>query len=83
QFGYQVADDWKVTFRHEAISTKEGQDRYFKELGTMDASHNVAAVRYDLDDTNTLKLEVNQANPDDSAVKETTAYALQWSFLIP
>ncbi|NOY63387.1 MAG: outer membrane beta-barrel protein, partial [Gammaproteobacteria bacterium] len=30
QFGYQVADDWKVTFRHEAISTKEGQDRYFK-----------------------------------------------------
>ncbi len=83
QLGYQFADAWKFSLRHEAISTEEGNDRYFRELGVKDASHNVAAIRFDLDDTNALKLEVNQTNPDDSTMKSTTAYALQWSFLIP
>ncbi len=83
QLGYQIADAWKISLRHEAISTKEGEDRYFEELGIRDASHNVVALRFDLDDTNALKFEVNQSNPDDSAEKETTAYAVQWSFLIP
>ena len=73
----------KVSLRHEAISTKEGSDRYFKELGIKDASHNVAAIRFDLDDTNALKFEVNQSNPNDSAEKDTTAYVVQWSFLVP
>ncbi len=83
QFGYQIADAWKISVRHEAISTEEDGDRYFKELGITDASHNVMAIRYDLDDTNTLKFEVNQTNPDDSLVEDTTAYIAQWSFLIP
>jgi hypothetical protein len=83
QLGYQFITDWKISVRHEAISTKEENDRYFKELGVKDASHNVVAVRFDLDDTNALKLEVNRSNPDDSADEDTTAYVLQWSFLMP
>ncbi len=83
QLGYQFADAWKLSVRYEAMSSKEESDRYFKELGIKDASHNVVAVRYDLDDTNALKFEINQTNPDDSTVKDTTAYMFQWSFLIP
>lgn len=83
QMGYHFADSWKAVFRHETLSTKESSDRYFKELGAADATHNVAAIRYDLSDTNTFKLEVNQKNPVDSSVDVTTAYTFQWSFLIP
>ena len=83
QLGHQFADAWKLSVRHEAISTKEGGDRYFRELGIKDASHNVAAIRYDIDDTNALKFEVNQSNPEDGTEKESTAYMMQWSFLVP
>ncbi|HFD33400.1 MAG TPA: hypothetical protein ENJ28_11925 [Gammaproteobacteria bacterium] len=83
QLGYQVADSFKVTVRHEAISTQEGDDRYFKELGITDASRNIAALRYDLDDTNALKFEVSQTSPKDSSMDDIKAYVLQWSFLVP
>lgn len=83
QLGYRFTDSWKAVFRHETLSSKELNDRYFAELGVSDATRNVAAVRYDLDDTNTLKLEVNQTNPHLSSEDVTTAYTFQWSFLIP
>jgi len=43
----------------------------------------VVALRYDLDDTNALKMEVNQNDPAGSGVEGTTSYIMQWAFLIP
>lgn len=83
QLGYAVADAWKLSIRHEGIASKKNKDRYFEELGVKDATQNVVAVRYDLDDTNTLKFEVKKYSPEDDAVEDITAYGLQWSFLIP
>ncbi len=83
QFGYQLTEKWKLVARHEQIMTKEGGDRYFNALGTKDARNEVLGVKYDLDDTNSLKLEVNSFSPDDSAADSTTGVRLQWAFLVP
>ncbi len=83
QLGYQLAEKWKLVVRHEQIMTKENGDRYFKELGTRDMAREVAAVRYDLDDTNSLKFEVSYTNPDDGNIDAATAYTLQWAFMVP
>lgn len=80
QFGYQVTDNLKPVYRFETIDF-EANDAYGVLLGVQSGDRHVAALRYDLDETNALKFEIADVKPDGGT--STTEYAIQWAFLIP
>ncbi len=80
QFNYQIIDNFKAILREESLSFDK-TDGYFRLLGTEQANHHVFGLRYDLDESNALKLEFNMADNDIS--KDTSTLTLQWAFLIP
>jgi hypothetical protein len=79
--GYRVSDTLKPIYRFENVDYS-AKDPYFQYLGTPEGSRHVVALRYDLDDTNALKLEVSRFEPVQTGMKSYTAYALQWAFLM-
>ena len=81
QFGYRVTDQFKTIYRFENVDYL-AKDPYFQYLGTPEGSRHVVDLRYDLDDTNALKLEVARFEPVQSGMKSYTFYALQWAFLM-
>jgi len=80
QMGYQVSQSFKTVIRYEDLSF-EDDDTYFSLLGTKEATHGVFALRYDVDELNALKFEVNNASVKND--ESFTTYRLQWAFLIP
>lgn len=81
QFGYRVTDRVKPIYRYESVDFTSS-DPYFQYLGTTEGVHHVVGLRYDLDDSNALKFEVNRRQPSDPAAKDETSYSLQWAFLM-
>lgn len=79
QLGYRFKEMWKVVYRYEDLST-DSDDTYFRVLGTEDYSAHVAVLRYDVDDSNALMLQV--INKDNDISKNVTEYTLNWSFLM-
>ncbi len=82
QLGYRITEKLKAVYRYADLSFDK-KDSYFSLLGVSESSRQVVALRYDLDDTNALKMEVNQNDPAGSGVDGTTSYIMQWAFLIP
>jgi len=80
QLGYWVTETLKAVVRYEDLSF-DSNDSYFRVLATAEASHNVFVLRYDVDDTNSLKFEVNTTNLKIGT--DSTTYTVQWAFLIP
>lgn len=80
QLGYQLNETLKAVVRYEDLSF-DADDTYFRLLGTREATHGVFALRYDVDDSNSLKFEVDKEDLDSG--DDVTSYKLQWAFLIP
>lgn len=83
QFGYRIQDQVKLGYRYESLSFDSAAgnvDQYFQILGRDEAKHHVIVLRYDLDDTNALTLELNRANLSGS--ENYTSYILDWSFML-
>lgn len=80
QLGMTFMPKWKAVVRYENVSSSD-RDDYFILLGRVEHIHQIAALRYDVDDSSAIKLEVDQENPEDG--KDETMYIVQWSFLIP
>ncbi len=80
QLGYWFTETLKGVIRYEDLSFN-ANDSYFRALATTEASHNVIALRYDIDDTNSIKFELDSA--DLKTGTDTTTFTVQWAFLIP
>lgn len=80
QLGYQSTDAVKLTYRYETTAFDD-DDEYFAILGRMEHDHHVVALRYDLDESNALRFEVNRAMP--AIGDDETSMTVQWAFVIP
>lgn len=80
QAGYQTTANAKIVYRYETTAF-DVDDEYFSILGRTQYSHHVLALRYDLDESNALRFEVNRAMP--KAGDDETTYTVQWAFVIP
>lgn len=80
QLGYWFTETLKGVIRYEDLSFNSA-DSYFRALATSEASHNVIALRYDIDDTNSLKFELDST--DLKTGTDSTTFKIQWAFLIP
>ncbi len=80
QFGYQITERFKPVYRYESLEFNDN-DAYFTLLGSRQEKRHVAALRYDLDDSNALKLQVTNVRPKSG--ESSREYAIQWAFLIP
>ncbi len=80
QLGYWFTETLKGIIRYEDLSFN-ANDSYFRALASVEASHSILALRYDIDDTNALKFEMNTA--DLKTGTDTTTFTVQWAFLIP
>ncbi|MFV1984019.1 MAG: hypothetical protein ACC657_10815 [Thiohalomonadales bacterium] len=81
QFNYEIFNNFKFIAREESLSFDKNNDSYFLILGTEQAKHHVLALRYDIDESNAIKFELNAADNDFST--DTTTFTVQWAFLIP
>jgi len=84
QLGYRFADKFKAVYRHEDVSFdyKAGNmDEYFAIIGRAEPwKTDVAALRYDVSDSNAIMLEYKNEKPEvTDSVKTTT---LNWSFMM-
>lgn len=81
QFGYRVTDKLKPIYRYESVDFTAA-DTYFQYLGTAEGTRHVVGLRYDIDDSNALKLEINRRQPTAPGASDETGYSLQWAFLM-
>ena len=82
QAGYRVTDKVKTIYRYENVDYLN-KDVYFMYHPTAEGGRHVLDLRYDLDDTNSLKFEVARfQSTDTNRWKDYTYYAFQWAFLM-
>ncbi len=84
QLGWRFAEIFKATYRYESLSfdsASTDQDAYFAILGRVESVHHVAALRYELDDSNTLIFEVNRTDPAGNA-DSSNSYTVDWAFML-
>lgn len=79
QFGYQLSDPLKAVYRYESTDF-DTNDPYANLLGKVGTDHHVAGLRYELDPTNVLKLELRRSKPEGGDA--STTYTVQWSFMM-
>ncbi len=79
QLGYRFTEYWKLIYRYEDLSIDDN-DSYFNVLGSESYSGNVAALRFDVDETNAITLEVNKKSFDIS--DDVTEVTLNWAFMM-
>jgi len=82
QLGYHITEPFKALYRFESLSFDAGTDAYFNVLGVDEYEANVFALRYELDDSNALYLEVNSTDFGSAAANDTTTTTLNWAFLM-
>jgi len=80
QLGYKINPTNRLIYRYADLSVDDNDD-YFLILNIKNQTRNVIAYRYDLDDSNSLKFELNHSTPDNGS--DITTGTLQWSFLVP
>ncbi len=80
QLGYQVTETLKPVYRYESVDFDDN-DAYFVLLGTKKETRHVAALRYDLSESNALKFQASSINP--KVGESYNEYVIQWAFLIP
>ncbi len=78
QLGYQLTERLKPLYRYVNLRLDEA-DPYFRYLGLQEQAHHVAGFRYDLDESNALKVEVHQMKFEG---KEEYHTQLQWAFIM-
>jgi hypothetical protein len=79
QLGLRFWDKFTPVYRFEG-SNLHSDDSYYIARNIVQETHHVIGFRYELDDNNALRFEVNQAQKTHHE-SETTA-ALQWFFLL-
>ena len=80
QLGYRLNDYWKLIYRFENLSFDKNT-AYFNILGSQEYTGNVAAIRFDVDDSNAITLEMNSKEVHANN-NGTTEYVLNWAFLM-
>lgn len=80
QLGYQITASLKPVYRYEAVDF-DNNDAYFLILNTKQENRHVAALRYDLSESNVLKFQAMSISPKTGG--SYNEYVIQWAFLIP
>ncbi len=80
QLGYRLTESLKPVYRYESVKF-DSNDAYFVLLGTKNEYRHVAALRYDLSESNALKFQAMRVNPKTG--QSYNEYVIQWAFLIP
>ncbi|MDK1024473.1 MAG: hypothetical protein QGD92_09610 [Gammaproteobacteria bacterium] len=78
---YKSSSRWRWIYRHEALRSETG-DEYFRILGANDQSHNIFTARFDLNDSQALKFEIDFLDSKATGIADRTIYRMQWSFMI-
>jgi len=80
QAGYRITDKFTIAARYEALDFKKEEATLFAVQEIVPKSETVVALKYMLEDSNAIKLEAKQINPE---VGDTeNIYALQWFFFV-
>ena len=80
QMGYRYSDKVGLHYRYSMMRVDESDPYY--ELATLEDQHrNTVALRYDLNENNALKLELEHVAHESSSIENITSIATQWSFL--
>jgi hypothetical protein len=81
QLGYYFNPSLKVSYRFADLDVSR-KDLLTRLLSLRNQSHHVLSLRYDFDEFNTAKLEVDFTNSDDHSLDGRRTYRIQWSFLL-
>ncbi len=76
--GYQITERLKPLYRYSDLDLEE-TDPYFNYLGIEGQGRHVVGLRYDLDDSNALKLEFSRMEGEEGS---KTHAQVQWAFMM-
>ena len=78
--GYSYSEKIGLHYRFASMNIDES-DPYYDLTALEDQYRNTAAIRYDLNENNALKVELGHVAYKNSSVENTTSLSTQWSFL--
>ncbi|WP_455376004.1 hypothetical protein [Kaarinaea lacus] len=79
QAGYRIAQNFRIAVRYESLDYDDNATLF--QVQSIDKrTESILAVSYLPEDSNIIRFEVKQENPEDS--KSETIYALQWYFYL-
>ena len=81
QLSYTIQESVTLSVRYESLKFEAG-NTYMNELGVEPEQRNVAVVSYHIEESNSLRFEINQSNIDNLAQDTYLRYVLQWYFLL-
>ncbi len=79
QLGYQLTGSLKPLYRYSRLGM-EPDDAYFGYLSMVEQAQHVLGIRYDIDDSNALKLEYSLMKYADQ--EDENHLQLQWAFIM-
>lgn len=82
QVAYRFLSWLQPAYRIETVQSIDTQDTFFTIINARNGTNHVAALRFDLDDTNAITLEVVAHQPEDSAIEDHTEFRVDWAFLM-
>jgi len=80
QLGYRYSDKIGLHTRYAFMNIDEN-DPYYVLSGMNDQHRSSAAIRYELNDDQALKLELGYLDFEDQSIENVTSIEAQWSFL--
>jgi len=76
-----AARKWTPGYRYESVSFDKNDPYFNFLLSREEETHQVIGLRYDVDDTNAIKLQADIRHPDTGDAD--TTYSLQWTWIMP
>jgi hypothetical protein len=80
QAGYRYSDKIGLHYRYAFMHIDEN-DPYYGLTILKDQHRNTVALRYELNENNALKLELEHLDHENSSIENITSIGTQWSFL--
>lgn len=82
QVAYRILPWFQPAYRYEIVQSIDDQDTYFQIIDAEEGIHHIAALRFDLDETNAVTLELDRHDQENAALEDYTEIRVDWSFLM-
>jgi len=79
QLGYNLSPSVRASYRYSELDFDK-DDTFYQLLVSEEQNHHIASLRYDLNEFNTFKAEIDYAQSDSARLDNTATYRLQWAF---
>jgi hypothetical protein len=79
QLGYNLSPAVRASYRYSELDF-DRDDTFYQLLVSEEQNHHIVSLRYDLNEFNTFKAEIDYVQSKTARLDNTATYRLQWAF---